>query len=138
MTNVKFDNYLVMSSKEYKAMSSRGTNKYTVTGTVIVPMGSSVPIIVPKVGCVGLAIVQSIKLCNDGTTTFEFKINSASETTAEAAYALYNNEAAVRSQDEDSDERSAPGVYKSRSSGFSSNIFDDDDDDDHPYHPRKW
>lgn len=143
--NIKFDNYIVMTPNEYRGLgniSSQKNYRFTINGFVVVPMDKPVPIIIQNQGCVGLAKVSSINMSNDETTTMEFSINTVSKSVADAAYILYKNEAVIRSSDDDSDERSAPGIYKSKMTNRNPfNIMDDEDDEDddfHPYHPKKY
>ena len=120
MTAVKFENYIVIGSKQFSAQMS----KYSFDGHVFFPIGIPIPIIVKGVGCSALAIIDTIKFEKD-TTTVYFDIKDASDSTKNAADTMYKNFEV--SKGDSSDDTFVPGVYRSKSISSSSKKSKDDD-----------
>lgn len=150
MAELKFASFLVIQTSTYKNL--RGLSRpnvsdtFEMSGSVILPMDTAVPVICPGTGCVGLADIKEITLKSSGLTRVTFTLKPISKNMAEAAYALYNNTTVANSSYDDED-MTAPGMYRgstkvNKKSGGSlfdfNNRDDDDDDDDAPYHPRRF
>lgn len=113
--------------------------QYTISGLVIFPVGSAIPIIKKGRGCIGIADIKSFKV-TEGTTTVTFKYQETTKDSASAYYDLFlintNSSESASGDFYDNTDQLIPGAMGLKPSKSSSNdtnkrrksrFYDEDD-----------
>lgn len=90
----------------------RGENRWTVTGTCLYPLETSLPVILKGKGCIGVAMISKLEITAESTTIY-FDMKGVSEADSRAYYNLYRNQMSSSAYVEDpydTDDQLIPGI----------------------------
>ena len=105
-TFIVLDDPLTRSSKAYER---------TLNGEVYFPLETPMPIIVKGKGCIGIGMVNELRITKS-STTITFQWSKVNEADANAYYALYRNQVSVSDDNTDPYDQSdaiIPGMMTS-------------------------
>lgn len=120
--NVVFEQFLVVSSRDYDRFSERGKNDYTESGVHLYDVNQLVPVIIKGQGCLANARISAITITQSGTTV-TFTLTEIAKATSEAAYNMYKNQVSAGNSStgdkyEDAKDSVIPGIYTGSSRKF--------------------
>lgn len=148
---MKFSTFIVVDDTMTR---NKETFTFTVSGDVIYPLETAIPVIKKGSGCIGIAIIK-FSTRSATSTTITFKMSKCSTEDSRAYYNLYRNQISLSSDTEDSYENASdmiiPGMMTSASikptiesnskhntrssrrnnSSLSDMLYDDDEDFPH-------
>lgn len=129
---IKF--FLEVEDPRQISKAKNGLLQYHNNGQICYTVGSVIPVIHLKNGCIGLAHVKRVIIMEE-MTTIEFELNRSTEAAEKAYYSLYRNTVSVSKSNDPYEANDviipgAMGVKKREQTKLPYPRFRNDDDDD--------